>query len=146
MHPIHVSICNIELNNTENTVSIKLFKDDFALALKNNYQVEVQMEKADDNNNSQIISKYVNSFLQIKFSNNKIMDLDYKYSELNEDAIWIHFRAEKIFQATNLRIKNTLMLDLWDDQTNLLIISFNGKEKGYRFNRKEVEIEIDLNH
>jgi hypothetical protein len=145
MHPIHVSICNLELNDTENIVAIKLFKDDFALALKNNYQAEIQMDKADEKANSEIISKYVNSCLQIEMNKNKILRLDYKYSQINEDAVWIYFQTEKTNNSTILRIRNTLMLDLWDDQTNLLIINWKGKENGYRFNRKEVEIEIDLN-
>jgi hypothetical protein len=146
MHPIHVSICNLELNNSENKVSLKLFKDDFALVLKNKYQTDFPMEQADDKQNHQYISKYINSCLQIEPGNGKILNLDYKYSEINEDAIWFHFQAEKINNATKLRIKNTLMLDLWDDQTNLLIISWQGKENGYRFNRDENHIEIELNN
>jgi hypothetical protein len=146
MHPVHVSICNLDLNNSENTVSVKLFKDDFALVLKNKYQTDFPMENADDKQNSQYISKYINSCLQIELSNNKILNLDYKYSQINEDAIWFYFLAEKINKVTKLSIKNTLMLDLWDDQTNLLIISWQGKENGYRFNRDEDHIEIDLNN
>lgn len=146
MHPVHVSICNLELNNIENTVSVKLFKDDFALVLKNKYQTDFPMENADDKQNSQYISKYINSCLQIEPNNGKIINLDYKYSEINEDAIWFHFQAEKINKVTKLSIKNTLMLDLWDDQTNLLIISWQGKENGYRFDRNEDHIEIDLNN
>jgi hypothetical protein len=146
MHPVHVSICNLELNNNENTVSVKLFKDDFALVLKNKYQTDFPMENADDKQNSQFISKYINSCLQIELNNGKILNLDYKNSEINNDAIWFHFQTEKLNIVTKLKIKNTLMLDLWEDQTNLLIISWEGKENGYRFNRDEVNIEIDLNN
>ena len=144
-HPIHVSICNLEINDVENTVAIKLFKDDFSLVLRNNYQINIPMERADEKSNSQIISQYVNSCLQIEMDKNKILNLSYKYSKINEDAIWVFFQTEKTNNTTKLRIKNTLMLDLWDDQTNLLIINWKGKENGYRFDRKDVEIEIDLN-
>lgn len=146
LHPIHVSVCNMELSDVENTISVKLFKEDFSLALKNNYQVDIPMEKADEKLNSQIISKYINSCLQIEMNKSKILKLEYKYSKINEDAIWIYFQTEKTNNATKLRIKNTLMLDLWDDQTNLLIINWKGREDGYRFNRREVEMEIDLNN
>jgi ABC-type microcin C transport system permease subunit YejE len=145
MHPIHVSVCNLELNDKENIVSLKLFKDDFALALKNKYQLDIPMEKADEKINSKIISNYVNSCLQIELNKNKNLSLDYYYSEINEDAIWIYFKTENIYNATKLKIKNVLMLDIWDDQTNLLIINWKGKENGYRFDRHKVEIEIDLN-
>jgi hypothetical protein len=36
------------------------------------------------------------------------------------------------------------MLELWDDQTNLLILSWMGQEKGLMFNRRDTETEIDL--
>ncbi len=143
-HPLHVSICNMELNDKENEVSIKLYKDDFALALKNNFQVDVPMEKADESANSQFILKYVESCFQVEVNNSKILRLDYKYSEINEDAIWIYFKCENFTGIKQLKIRNTLMLDLWEDQTNLLIINFKGKENGYRFNKEDVEIEIDL--
>ncbi len=145
MHPIHVSVCNVDINDTECTVSVKLFKDDFALALKNNYQTDVAMEKADENTNRQFISKYINNCLQIELNKTRLLKLEYKSSEINEDAIWVHFNAGTIENISHIRIRNILMLDLWDDQTNLLIMSVKGKENGYRFNRREVEIEIDVN-
>lgn len=145
MHPIHVSVCNVDINDTECTVSVKLFKDDFALALKNNYQTDVDMEKADENSNSQFISKYINNCLQIELNKTRLLKLVYTSSEINEDAIWVHFSTGKIENISHIRIRNILMLDLWDDQTNLLIMNLKGKENGYRFNRREVEIEIDVN-
>ncbi len=145
-HPLHVSICNIELNGKENIVSVKLFKDDFALALKNNFQVDIPMEKADESSNSLVISKYINTCFQIEVNNEKNLELKYNYSEINEDAVWFYFKCEKLPDAKKLTIRNRLMLDLWDDQTNLVIISWKGKENGYRFNKDEVEIEIDLNN
>jgi hypothetical protein len=146
MHPIHVSVCNLDLNDTENTISIKLFKDDFAQAITNTYQVSIPMEKADEKVNSDIISKYINECLQIEISKNKILSLEYKYSKINEDAIWLYFNAEKANLQGRMKIRNTLMLDLWDDQKNLLIINWKGKENGYQFNRNDVEMDIDLNN
>ncbi len=144
-HPIHVSVCNIELSGTENMVSVKLFKDDFALALKNNYQKNIPMEKANEKTNSEIISTYINSCLQIESVQGSKLKLIFKTTVINEEAIWVYFQAENLTNASKLKIKNTLMLDLWDDQTNLVILNWKGKESGYRFNRREVEIEIDLN-
>lgn len=143
-HPVHVSICTIELSDNENIVAIKLFKDDLSLVLKNNYQMDVPMEKADEKLNREVISKYINTSLQIIVNNSEKLELHYQKSEINEDAIWIYFQVEKIKNGTQLSIKNTLLLNLWEDQTNLLIINWKGQENGYRFNRSESEIDIDL--
>ena len=145
MHPIHVSICNVDINGNENTVSIKLFKDDFALVLKNKSGVEIAMEKADEKSNSQIISKYINSDFQIEVNNGEILVLDYQKSEINEDAIWLYFHFKNIGNTSKLNVKNALMIELWEDQTNLLIVKWKEKESGYRFTVDETEMEINLN-
>lgn len=144
MHPIHVSVCNLELNDTESTVSFKLFKDDFALVLKNLYNEDVKLENADENVNREIINKYINSCFQVDVNKNFRLTLDYKNSQINEDAIWLNYRIQNIKSISNIRIKNTLMLELWEDQTNLLIINYNNKENGYRFDEHETITEIDF--
>jgi len=70
MHPIHVSVCNLELNETKSTVSFKLFKDDFALVLKNLYNEDVILENADEKKNSEIINRYINSCFQVNVNKN----------------------------------------------------------------------------
>ena len=145
MHPVHVSVCNMEMDDIENIVSFKLFKDDFALVLKNKYQTDVSMEKADDKANSTLISNYINSCFQLEVNKSRMLALKYKSSEINEDAVWIHFQTEKLGNATQLQITNTLMLDLWDNQTNLLILKWKEKEIGYKFDADVTITEIDLN-
>jgi hypothetical protein len=140
---MHVSVCNLEMNDIENIVAFKLFKDDFSLALKNYCQADFPMENADEKMNNEIITKYISSCFEIEFNKSEILKLNYSHSEINEDAIWFYFSLKKTDIISHLRIKNTILLDLWDDQTNLLIFKNKGKENGYIFNRNNVEIEID---
>ncbi|MCB8994865.1 MAG: hypothetical protein H6538_04580 [Bacteroidales bacterium] len=145
VHPVHVSVCNLELSEAEKSLSVKVFTNDFALCLKNTYQKEVEMEKADEVANASIISDYVNSCLIIEVNKSKKLRLIYQTSEINEDAIWFHFRVDGLEPAArSLKITNKLMFDLWDDQTNLLIINWKGKENGYRFNKYNPETSIEL--
>jgi len=43
-----------------------------------------------------------------------------------------------------LTISNMLLMDIYADQTNLVIFSVNGKDSGYRFtiNQREAKIKI----
>jgi len=144
MHPIHVSVCNLELNETKSTVSFKLFKDDFAQVLKNLYNEDVILENADEKKNSEIINRYINSCFQVNVNKNIRLALEYKNSEINEEAVWLHYTVQNTKSPSNISIKNTLMLDLWEDQTNLVILKFKDKENGYRFDEHETIAEIDL--
>jgi hypothetical protein len=143
MHPLHLSVCNVDLSGTENIVSVKLFKDDFAIVLKNRYNADIPMERANEAANSEIISNYINACLQISAGENKPANLRFDNSEISEDAVWVHFKMEKLIGTGKLKIKNTLMLDLWEDETNLLILTAGGKDTGYRFNGDNTEIVID---
>jgi hypothetical protein len=143
-HPIHVSICNIEFNKKESIIAVKLFSDDFGTVLKNNYHEEIVLSKADEEPYRNYIANYVNSNLNIIFKGNKILKFVYDYSEIDEINIWLYFKFDGYNSLKNIKIINTLMLDLYEDQTNLLIINHNGKQDGFRFNNKVRELDIDL--
>ena len=144
-HPVHVSVCSIEFSKNGSIMAVKLFSDDFGTVLQNNYNDEFVLSKANEKPYRDYIINYVNSNLKITFNRNKSLKFEYDYSEINDDgAIWIYFKAGKPNPAEKMKIVNTLMLDLYEDQTNLLIINQNGKQDGFRFNYKVRELEIDL--
>lgn len=143
-HPVHVSVCNIELSENECSLSIKLFRDDFELALSNYYHSDPQTNGIRGVTDTERISNYINSSFRISQGNGKQMGIRFQKSEVIEEAIWLYYELENPGNIISLKIQNSLMLDLYDDQTNLVIIAINGKEKGYMFNRKKTEADIDL--
>lgn len=145
-HPVHVAVCNLEISDSLSSVAIKLYKDDFALVLKNNYQADVLMNREEVDKNREIISNYVNECLKIIVNKNKILRFEYEKNEITEDAIWLYFHSGDNSSGNIISIRNTLMMDFWDDQTNLLILNKNGFEQGYTFSRNELEVVVDLNH
>ena len=143
-HPVHVSVCNLEFTRNGSIMSVKLFSDDFGTVLQNNYNEEFVLSKADEKPYRDYIFNYVSSHLKVTLNRNRSLKFEYDYSEVNDGAIWVYFKADKLSSAEKIKIVNTLMLDLYEDQTNLLIINQNGKQDGFRFNYKVRELEIDL--
>ncbi len=143
-HPVHVSVCNSGLNKTGSIITIKLFSDDFGTVLQNRFKEEFVPSRADEKPFRDYISNYISSHLRITLNRNRSLLFNYDYSEVNEGAIWLYFKVDKIVSSEKMKVVNTLMLDLYEDQTNLLIINFNGKQDGFRFNYKVRELDIDL--
>jgi hypothetical protein len=143
-HPVHVSVCNIELNTKESIITIKLYADDFQTLLQNKYNKEFVPSRADEKPFSDYIANYIISNLKITLNRNRSLLFNYDYSEFNEEAIWLYFKINKMYPFEKVKVENTLMLDLYDDQTNLVIVSYNGKQEGFRFNYKVRELDIDL--
>jgi hypothetical protein len=143
-HPVHVSVCNIEFNIKGSTITIKLFSDDFGTVLRNKFNEEFVPSRADEKPFRDYIANYVNSNLKITINRNRSLLFNYDYSEVNEGAIWLYFKTDKLYPVEKIKVENTLMLDLYEDQTNLVIVNFNGKQEGFRYNYKVRELDIDL--
>ena len=58
-HPVHVSVCNIELNTKESIITIKLYADDFQTLLQNKYNKEFVPSRADEKPFSDYIANYI---------------------------------------------------------------------------------------
>lgn len=142
-HPVHVSVCNIEIKGDTLTLAMKFFQDDFQLAIEHNFGKVIDLGKADHSPARGMIENYLTTMFTISLNKKDTLRLNYLKSEINEDAIWFYYNCE-VRQLKKLIIHNALLLDIYDDQTNLVIVSFNGKQNGYRFNLKNLGEDIDL--
>ncbi len=143
-HPIHVSVSNLEFTGKEPVIAIKLFKDDLQLAIYHNYAVEVPLEKMEHALYRDILIKYLSERFIIKLNKNEKLKLEYKDIETNDEAIWLYFQSEELPPLKKITVMNKIFLDIYHDQTNLLIINFNGIQKGYRFDLRKTETEIEF--
>ena len=144
LHPIHVSMCNIEITDKQSIMAIKLFSDDFEKVIENKYKDDFVLSMADKEPYRKYISDYVNSNFKLIVDRKNSIKFLYDYSEMNELSIWLYFKIESLNSESSLTITNSLMLDLYEDQTNLMIINYKGKQNGYKFNIRVKEVEIEL--
>jgi hypothetical protein len=143
-HPVHVSVCNLEFDSKGLIMSVKIFQDDLLLAIKTDKRKDIDRLEISEEKNLPFIYNYVRDNIQIGLKKNENLELKYYKFEINEDAIWLYYRIEGLKTGKELYITNTLMLDLYHDQTNLVILNYMGKQNGYRFNYNNREQDIDL--
>ena len=142
-HPIHVSVCNIEIENNNMIVSLKMYKDDFQLAIEHNFAKYILLKNVDNEMESKLIEDYIQNMFFLIVNKKDTLKLDYKHSELNDEAIWLHYESE-IAKFKKISINNSIFMDIYQDQTNLVIINYDGKQNGYRFNYKNNVQQIEL--
>jgi len=142
-HPVHVSICNLEIEQERITIAVKLFKDDFQLALQHNYGNIIETDDLTAPVYKNLLDKYINDALLIVMNKRDSVRFTYNKTEMNEEAIWLYYSTE-YKNLKKLMIRNALLLDIYLDQTNLVIINHKGKQNGYRFNYKHFEQIIEL--
>ena len=146
-HPVHVSVLNIDYSSGKPSIDLafKLFLSDIELAVAHNYNVALNLDKFKENSEStEQINKYVSALFTIRVNNNVPSELVYKGKELNEDAVWLYYTIPVKKRIKELWIRNLLLMDIYPDQTNLIITAINGKEVGYHLDYKKQEVRIKI--
>ena len=143
-HPVHVSVCNFDFGTNGLEVSVKLFRDDLSLAIDFENGIKTDLMVFDTNEKEEIVCSYIRSKMKIYLNENDELKLEYKGYTLKEDAVWMNFYAVTPQNINNLKVKNTMLVDSFPDQTNLLIVSFPGQQRGYQFDHDVHVIEPKL--
>jgi hypothetical protein len=147
MHPVHVSVTNFEYVSKDNMVkmSVKVFKDDFELAFIHNYNITLNLGTDSIHPEwKKHIDIYFNKIFSLKANNKTIIPLVLQNYEMTDDGIMLFFRAPVQGKIKTMQIENGILLDVFENQTNLLITCIDGKENGYNLNFNNYKISLKL--
>lgn len=133
-HEFHVSKClvNFSEENQSLQISIHIFIDDFEDALKDKEQKlflgsEREKEVAD-----QLVAEYLSNKLKIKVDQKPAI-FNYIGKEVSEDleALWCYFEIEGVQPDKNIEVENTILMELFDDQKNIVSLKGPQDSKAY---------------
>jgi hypothetical protein len=146
-HPTHISIVNMEIDadSLKLNYSIRLFQDDLLYLITGLYHKELfhTTDTFDLALNMDKIENYFKNSLEIK-TDSLILKPKLIHNKNEETEFWLFYSINLIQLPNTLTIKNSILIDLYSDQTNLLIFSYNKKEKGLTFNSKTISQSIIL--
>jgi hypothetical protein len=142
-----VSITNINFNSGQNTaeVSFQFFTDDFIKIILSNVKNENSISQRNKLEDESIkdIGKYIFSKFSIEINYNTELRFDFQHIKQDEESVRIYYKCVLPEDSIeNIKLTNKLMLDMYPDQTNLVILDINGTEKGFTFNQRKSVINI----
>ncbi len=147
MHPVHVSLTNIELDKNSNSfdITFKFFKDDFQsiVAIQTHYLINIDNKDYNDEEIS-AVADYLNKHFSINWFSGKIIDENFIGKEIDDLAVWYYIKLPLNRVEGSLKIRNSLLLDLFSDQTNLVIYSDAKSEVSEIFNKRKIMLEFDV--
>jgi hypothetical protein len=138
LHPLHVAYTNIEIDPEQKTISVthKIFTNDFTLLFFHLFEKNIIPQENIEFQSAEIdlIDQYMEQ-RYILLTVSHTIRLNYKSKQLEEETLWLYYsgRFEKD-PPLDLTINNLLLLDLYIDQTNLVIVNHGPSEKGLTFN------------
>jgi hypothetical protein len=143
-HPVHVSVVNITIDGSSLQLKINTFVDDWETAYYHYHGTSIQL-KIKENLESKWFNDYLAASLVISTGKeeNKIgFATDTIY--FNDLSMTVEMHAELKEEPDSLYIYNAILTDIFADQTNLLIYSHRGRERGIRFDYYKHEDVVKL--
>ena len=139
-HPFHVSVCELEFNSTSQRyeMAMKIFTDDFTQALKSYQKGLKEYELLGDDKTLQSVAlEYINTYFVV-LEGEENLQLEFVGKEGDEDAVWFYFELETMHPNEALHIKNMILFDQFDDQSNLLHYRCGEESNSYMFKKSNV--------
>jgi len=142
-HAVYVSVCNIYEKNNTSFFSMRMFKDDIFDALELRGYSEDLSEEEKEN-----IIKYIKkNFIVSVEGEKKNLILDrfvFEGSDYTETAN-IVFTTEETFGERKLSIKNTILFDVLEEQTNIVGVKIKNTKRTLTFNKNKKENWVLIN-
>ncbi len=120
-------------------ISIRLFQDDLEQTVSSVSGKKFRLIPGDEAS-EQGLEGYVRKHFGFRVG--KQFSTPYRWlgTELQQDAIWVYLEIPTTADLVGSYLENSLLLDEFEDQTNLVSWSFQGSKKSYLF-RKSQEIQ-----
>ncbi|MCS6821484.1 MAG: hypothetical protein NZ551_06410 [Microscillaceae bacterium] len=137
-HDFHNSIAEMHYNLKSQSfeVSLRVFTDDFENILKKENHLEyLSLSKA--KTHEPLIESYLKKNFIIRNAKNQALVLSYIGKEIEGEVIWLYFEIPYKEKLKNLTLQHTILLDLFDDQTNLINIFYKNHKQTLLFTRRE---------
>ncbi|WP_209329856.1 DUF6702 family protein [Lunatimonas salinarum] len=143
-HPFYISLTDMVYNSEKGRIEIaqKIFWDDLEVALSRESNEKVNFLQPRD---SRALNKLAETYLlthNLLVINGAEIKLSYLGFELDDDAAWFYFEAEKIPLPKSVRIQNTILFDDFPTQQNIVNFYLNKSPKSIITSKSIPEGEI----
>ncbi len=133
LHKFHLSNTKVVYDTEEKSVQIimRCFVDDIEKVINQDNNITLEL-----GNEREIIEaqKYLKEYLNANFEiriDNIIQNTAYLGKEIEKDIIFFYLEIENVQDVSSIQIKNTVLLETFEDQQNVIRIEIKGKKKTF---------------
>lgn len=138
LHPLHISVTEIEYNEKVEALQIisRIFVDDLETAVRGQLkkpELDI-LNPGKDLTTKQLVADYIAEHLKIKLDG-KAQQLNFLGYEEENFALVCYIEIEKIKSFKTIEVTNTVITEIYDDQSNLVHVTYKGPIKSMRLMR-----------
>jgi len=138
LHPIHLSVSEINYSEKDKALQItsRIFLDDLELSIRNQRkQPDLDLlEPGPGLTTEQLISEYVIKRFLVKLDG-KVQKLNFLGFEREDPAVICYIEIENVKKFKVIEVKNEVIMETHDDQSNLIHVTYKGPVKSLRLMR-----------
>jgi hypothetical protein len=144
-HPFHVSTCDVIYKEKEKSLQISyhIFLDDLEVALKSQSAEKLYLATPKESRSAEsVIVQYLKGKFKVSV-NNKPQQLVFVGKEYASDklAVWCYFEITELSEISEISIENTVLLETFSDQKNIVHLVGPSGKKGHFLHQKGREVE-----
>ena len=136
-HKFYVGICQIDHNPNSQSleITLKLFTDDLEYALEKQGAPKLFLGSEKEHSDSdQHIIRYIKKQFQLSL-NGETRTPDYIGKESELDVLWLYLELSNVQDIKTLEVKNGLLTDFFEDQSNIMHLNIAGKKQSTILNK-----------
>lgn len=134
VHPMHVSVTEIEFDEKEHELEImmRIFVDDLENAIREetNHQ-SLDLAKATEPEKRSIVGNYLEKHFTVSLDG-KAQTLKYLGQEIEGEAMICYIQAPNVKKWKTIEVSNSILMNIFDDQSNLVHVTVVEKVKSMR--------------
>ena len=130
-HKYYLSVTDLEYNEEAASLQMitRLFYDDLEDALRERYDENIVVDATSD---QEVLDTYIKKYLNKKLTisvNGQVQSLSYLGKEYEDDYVVCYIEITKISDIKTIEIENTLLMDAFSEQKNMVHTNILGKKK-----------------
>ncbi len=138
LHPIHISVSEINYSEKDKALQItsRIFIDDLELAIRamrNESELDL-LEPGNGLTTEKLVSEYVIKHLAVKLDG-KVQRLNFLGMEREDPALICYIEIENVKKFKTIEVRNDIIMEIHDDQSNLVHVTYKGPIKSMRLIR-----------
>ena len=144
-HDFHTSLTEMRYNSKAKNfeISLRVFTDDLEKVLSaTNQNRKFTLENNDKND--PLVEAYVRKHFVVTNPKNQKLNINYIGREKEGEATWIYLELPVNESIKGSKIQNDVLIDMFDDQTNILNIFIQNQKKSYLFNMKNKVFVVEI--
>jgi hypothetical protein len=147
-HKFYVSVTEIVYNEKSESLQIisRVFIDDLEDLLQTRYDKNIKLGKGNETAMvPDLLKKYLNEKIEVQLDG-KLVEVNFLGKEYEDDMLLLYLEIPKVKSFKKITVKNALLTDMFNEQKNLVHVTYKGSTKSLILNKAKQEDMLNFNN